>query len=259
VIYEGLPHSIDLWLTEEQRRLYRSSYVVYLVLDQPNEDEQRFLTSLNVSCVLPSILVVLVAPGWAVSADFECFAVETIATLPIDEAPGNIVYLRNRVHWFNKRITKEMLPSLPSSRPSRPFIEAKWNGAQLERVSLVNFAGTQPHRQLAAAAELSKGVGLLFHRGEISTVMTAIQKRRGRRPLFESNEAFLTALSDVLREANRSLSVAQGLYQLSRHPLWQGQRLSLKECQEKRKTLRNWLGRCGLTWEAAKQRYQTKS
>lgn len=234
-------------LHEVEGRLYGSSHIIHLVLDKDDEDERSLLASLGISCVLPSKLVIIVAPGWAVSDAFETFAVEIIAALPIDETFGDITYVRNRVHWFNKRVTKEMLPSLPSSRPTRPFIEAQWQGDQLDRVSLLNFSGLAPHLHIPAAAELSKGVALLFHRAEMNTLVTESQKPRGRPPLFESKESFLTAPSEVLRDADTKVSVARALYLLSRHSLWRGQSLDLKKCQENRKTQvfqnRHWTSR----------------
>lgn len=166
-------------LNQLEERLFGSSHIVHLVLDAADEDDWSLLANLGISCVLPSKLVIIVAPGWVVRDEFETFAVEVIATIPIHETLGDITYVRTRVHWFNKRVTKEMLPSLPSSRPARPFIEAQWDGVQLDRVSLVNFAGLKPHQHMAAAAELSKGIALLFHRDEISTVALEVRKGRG--------------------------------------------------------------------------------
>jgi hypothetical protein len=87
-----------------------------------------------------------------------------------------------------------------------------------------------------------------------------IEKRsqRGRREgtgYFEGNNNFIKALRDVLKDKDASLSVAQGLFYLSQHRLWQGEPLTVKGCQLRRKTLRNWLARCELTWAQAKQKY----
>lgn len=91
-----------------------------------------------------------------------------------------------------------------------------------------------------------------------------IEKRspRGRREgtgYFESNNTFIKALRDVLKDKDGSLSVAQGLFHLSRHRLWQGEPLTPKESQVRRKTLRNWLTRCELTWAHAKKKYCKQS
>ncbi|MEK6409254.1 MAG: hypothetical protein AABN34_20200 [Acidobacteriota bacterium] len=91
-----------------------------------------------------------------------------------------------------------------------------------------------------------------FDSASASPVRSGRPKGKG---LFANEDTFLIALQDVLREADKSLSVANGLQRLSRHQLWQGKLLSLGDCQMRRKTLRNWLGRCNLTWESAKRKY----
>lgn len=72
---------------------------------------------------------------------------------------------------------------------------------------------------------------------------------------FASDETFLIALREVLAGSRRTLSQPRALERLSRHPLWTKKPLSLKECQGRTRTLRNWLTRCGLDWETAKAQH----
>jgi hypothetical protein len=81
---------------------------------------------------------------------------------------------------------------------------------------------------------------------------------RGRRKgsgAFASDETFLIALRDVLQTTTNSVSEPIALERLSHHQLWQLKPLSLADCQSRRKTLRNWLGRSGLSWDEAKAKY----
>lgn len=135
---EGFTFRIDRPLTATEKLLYQSSNVVFIVLDTDSgtgEDSRRLLTSLHVDCVLPSLLMIAVAPGWVFGEAFECFAIEIIASIPLDETPADIFYVRNRIHGFASRVSKDALPSLPSQRPAGPFIEAKWHGVQLDHIS----------------------------------------------------------------------------------------------------------------------------
>ncbi|MEK6286005.1 MAG: hypothetical protein AABO57_09720 [Acidobacteriota bacterium] len=83
-------------------------------------------------------------------------------------------------------------------------------------------------------------------------------QQRGRREgtgYFKSDASFINALSEVLRDQDRRLSESKGLYFLSRNQFWQAKPLTMRESQARTKTLRNWLTRCGLTWDQAKGKY----
>lgn len=75
---------------------------------------------------------------------------------------------------------------------------------------------------------------------------------------FRNEQEFLLALEDVLTRKGK-LSQPQALYYLSRHTLYQGKPLNLKECQKNAKSLRNWLTRSALTWKQAIEIYSAKS
>jgi hypothetical protein len=140
------------------------------------------MANLRASFVVPSILMTAVAPGWVFGEEFERFAIEIIATIPTDETSADIFYVRNRVHFFDRRVVKDELKALQAVRRDRPFIEAKWHGVQLEHISLVNFQMLEPgQQQMAAAAELSKGVALLFLRDEMHSFALEMRKQWGGR------------------------------------------------------------------------------
>jgi len=67
---------------------------------------------------------------------------------------------------------------------------------------------------------------------------------------FASVSDFLTALRDVLSEIEKP-SIPKVLRLLSHHKLWNKEPLTLKESRKKIRTLKNWLERCGLTWDEA--------
>lgn len=73
--------------------------------------------------------------------------------------------------------------------------------------------------------------------------------------LFRSNDDFLTALKDVLANSKIRHSQPNVLRELTRHRLYHGNPLTLQTCKNNTKTLRNWLDRCGLTWEEALKKY----
>ena len=72
--------------------------------------------------------------------------------------------------------------------------------------------------------------------------------------LFKNKEDFLIALKDVLEKAHKQPSQIVALHALRQHPLCQRQTKD-RPTQNKTKTLRNWLEKCGMTYQDALKRY----
>lgn len=69
---------------------------------------------------------------------------------------------------------------------------------------------------------------------------------------FWNGDDFLKALEDVFSTFDKEPSQPQVLSKLSQHKLWQGKKsFTLEEAKTRTKTLRDWLGECGLTWPQA--------
>lgn len=91
-------------------------------------------------------------------------------------------------------------------------------------------------------------------------------RRAGRAPGsesfsgFRSKSDFLAALDQVMTNlSSRSTRPRQSnvLHKLTNHELYQGEKLSLHQCQDHAATrkLRHWLARCGTSWKQVLKRY----
>jgi hypothetical protein len=72
--------------------------------------------------------------------------------------------------------------------------------------------------------------------------------------LFRDADDFLTALKDVLGKAHKRPSQRQALHAIRQHPLCRKQTKDYPTPNQA-KTLRNWLDKCGMTYEDALEKY----
>jgi hypothetical protein len=75
-----------------------------------------------------------------------------------------------------------------------------------------------------------------------------------RKRLFKNEDDFLTALKEVLKSSRKKPSAREILHAIRQHPLCL-KKTSEYPSQNETKTLRNWLGRCGLNIDEAIRKY----